>query len=93
MYSTSGDVLKQLKSKSKLQKVIVTLLNERADLAKLGGTYYTGLPDLMDIMHWKDFIHGQFNQTIVRTGRLSSSKPNLQNNPPDSDELFESRFK
>ena len=36
-YSTAGDVLKQLKATSKVQKRIVSLLCERADLAKLSG--------------------------------------------------------
>lgn len=32
------------------------------------------------------FLHGQFNQAIVVTGRLSSSNPNLQNIPSRGDE-------
>ena len=91
-YSTAGDVLKQLKGKSKVQKRIISLLCERADLAKLTGTYYEGLPKLMDNMNWTDRIHGQYNQVVARTGRLSSSKPNMQNNPPEADMLFESRY-
>ena len=92
IYSTAGDVLKQLKAKSKLQKVIIELLLERAELAKLSGTYYEGLPKRMEEMQWPEFIHGEYNQVVARTGRLSSSKPNMQNNPPEADQLFESRY-
>lgn len=91
-YSTAGDVLKQLKATSKVQKRIVSLLCERADLAKLSGTYYEGLPNLMNEMNWDEFIHGQYNQVVARTGRLSSSRPNMQNNPIQADMLFESRY-
>jgi DNA polymerase-1 len=92
LYSTAGDVLKQLKARSKLQKRIIELLLERADKVKLTGTYYEGLPKLMEEMNWGDTIHGQYNQVIARTGRLSSSKPNMQNNPPEADYLFISRY-
>lgn len=92
LYSTAGDVLKQLKAKTKLQKKVISLLLERADLSKLSNTYYQGIPKLMDEMNWTDGIHGQFNQVVARTGRLSSSKPNQQNMPPEADFLIESRY-
>lgn len=93
LYSTAADILKQLKATTKMQKRVIGLLLERAKLDKVVGTYYQGLPDLIEEMHWKDnVIHGQFNQTVARTGRLSSSKPNLQNTTHDVDILFESRF-
>lgn len=92
LYSTAGDVLKQLRAKTKLQRLIIGLLLERADLVKKSGTYFEGLPKLMEEMNWETYIHGQYNQVIARTGRLSSSKPNMQNNPPDADLLFESRY-
>ena len=88
IYSTSGDILKQLRASSKLQKRIITLLCERADLSKLSGTYYEGVPKLMEEMHWSDgYIHPNYNQVIARTGRLSSSKPNAQNFSADGDAL------
>ena len=39
-----------------------------------------------------DTIHGTFNQAATATGRLSSSRPNLQNMPKEIDELFVNRF-
>lgn len=53
------------------------------ELSKVYGTYITGLSDVVDP---NDRIHTRFNQSVARTGRLSSSGPNLQNIPrPDND--------
>lgn len=91
-WSTGEDVLKSLKAKG-VAKRIIALILERAKLEKLVGTYYKGLPELIEKMDWEeDTIHGQFNQCQARTGRLSSSKPNLQNLSAESKPLFYSRF-
>ncbi len=37
-------------------------------------------------------IYGQLNQCVARTGRLSSSKPNLQNFDGEIKDLFGSRY-
>lgn len=92
LYSSAADVLKQLKAPTKRQRAIVEGLLKRAELAKLVETYYQGLPARMDEMNWTDTIHGEYNQVVARTGRLSSSKPNMQNTPPEADALFESRY-
>jgi DNA polymerase I len=92
LYSTAVPILKQLKAPTKLQKRIVECLLRRSELAKLHDTYYEGLPKRMDLMNWTDTIHGEYNQVVARTGRLSSSKPNLQNMPPEADVLCESRY-
>lgn len=47
-------------------------------LKKLHGTYIMGLQEHMD-HHGR--IHTRFNQDVARTGRLSSSSPNMQNLP------------
>ncbi len=61
----------------------VQLLQEHRDYTKLYGTYIVGLHELLDP---KDRIHSRFNQDVARTGRLSSSNPNLQNIPrPEND--------
>ncbi|MAP23563.1 MAG: hypothetical protein CL582_21760, partial [Alteromonadaceae bacterium] len=49
------------------------------DLDKKLSTYIT---NLLERIHVDDRIHASFNQTGARTGRLSSSDPNLQNQPP-----------
>jgi DNA polymerase I-like protein with 3'-5' exonuclease and polymerase domains len=56
-------------------------------------TYYRGLLKLATELNWKENkIHGQLNQCVARTGRLSSSKPNLQNFDGGIKGLFYSRF-
>jgi DNA polymerase I-like protein with 3'-5' exonuclease and polymerase domains len=88
VYSTAEDTLLKLAK----HPVLETILESRK-LEKLRGTYYEGLPARQDEMNCnKDFIYGQFNQCVAQTGRLSSSKPNLQNIPDDLQKLFISRY-
>lgn len=56
----------------------VQLVMQHRDYSKLYGTYITGLHELLDP---RDRIHTRYNQDVARTGRLSSSNPNLQNIP------------
>lgn len=93
LYSTAEPILKQLGQKSKVQKQIIECLLKRAELGKLIDTYFVALPNLIEKMEWEDgIIHGQYNQVVARTGRLSSSKPNMQNNPEAVDRMFVSRY-
>lgn len=73
-YSTNADVLEALAP----DYPIVSLVLEYRTLAKLKSTYCDGLkkcvaPD--------GRIHSTLNQTETRTGRISSTEPNLQNIP------------
>lgn len=91
-WATSRDVLEQLPAKG-LAKEIINLVLEQSELDKLIGTYYEGIPKIIEKHHWKDnMVHSQLNQCVARTGRLSSSKPNQQNMPPDADYFVESRY-
>jgi len=75
-WSTDLFYLRQLKKPKKL----LELLLDRADLEKLYSTYYDGLAKLREKFDWQDgCLHGQFNQCVARTGRLSASNPNQQN--------------
>lgn len=92
VFATGEDVLKQLKKPTKSHRRIVELLLKRSELAKLLDTYYGALPELLEKMEWGDILHGQLNQVVARTGRLSSSNPNMQNFSSDVDELLVTRF-
>lgn len=73
--STDVGVLERLASFHPLPK---ELLRYR-ELSKLKSTYIDALPEMVD--RKTNRLHTSFNQTITATGRLSSSKPNLQNIP------------
>ena len=73
-YSTSKDILDKLEADYE----IVRLVLEYRMYAKLYSNYIVGL---MDEIKADGRIHTIFNQTLTRTGRLSSESPNLQNIP------------
>lgn len=91
-YETNEDVLKQLKTKDKWKKRIIELLLKQAELSKLLDTYYGKLPATLEKMEWGEYLHGQYNQCVAATGRLSSSAPNMQNFSGDVDKLLISRY-
>ncbi|MFK7918969.1 MAG: DNA polymerase I [Ilumatobacter sp.] len=66
-------------------------LRRHREVEKLRGTYGKGL--LQEVAA-DNRIHATFNQTVARTGRLSSDKPNLHNIPVRSEEgrLFRRAF-
>ncbi len=72
-YSTDIEVLKGLRSFSVVEKII-----DYRSYKKLLSTYLIGLIDDIDE---NSRVHTSFNQTVAATGRLSSSKPNIQNIP------------
>lgn len=82
-YSTNAEVLEELRP---LHPAVDHLLEYRI-LSKLKSTYCDGLTAVVA----KDGrIHSTLNQTETRTGRISSSEPNLQNIPvrrPEGREL------
>ena len=78
-YATSEDVLLKLAHSS---PIVAEILNYRG-LVKLQGTYADALPRLVNPLTGR--LHTSFNQTVVVTGRLSSSNPNLQNIPVRDD--------
>lgn len=93
IYSTAAEVLLQLKAKTKQQRTIIACLQRMAIIEKLVGTYLDKLPQQIKEMNWADnIIHGQYNQVVARTGRLSSSKPNAQNIAEEANRYFISRY-
>lgn len=73
--STDASVLEKLRDIHPLPG----LLLEHRTLAKLKSTYLDVLPGLVSPITGR--LHTKFNQTGTGTGRLSSSEPNLQNIP------------
>lgn len=73
-YSTSADVLESLKN----QHPVVSMVLQYRTLSKLNSTYCDGL---LKVIGDDGRIHSSFNQTETRTGRISSTEPNLQNIP------------
>lgn len=92
VWSVGDPIIKNLKAVGKAKQLIESLRHYNK-LEKLHGTYLVGIPSIMEAHSWGNVLHGQLNQTIARTGRLSSSKPNMQNMPGDVDKFFISRFK
>ena len=73
-YSTNAEVLESLLP---LHPVIAKILDYRT-VVKLRSTY---CDSLIDKVAADGRIHSTFNQTETRTGRISSTEPNLQNIP------------
>ncbi len=73
-YSTNADVLEGLRD---VHPAVDKILRFRT-LSKLKSTYCDGL---LKVIAPDGRIHSNFNQTETRTGRISSTEPNLQNIP------------
>lgn len=84
-YSTGEDVLEKVAHKNP----IVGKILEYRQVKKLLTTYLTALPEAINPATGK--VHTVYNQTVVATGRISSSAPNLQNIPVREDQGREIR--
>ena len=73
-YSTNAEVLESLR----FEHPVVEMVLSYRTLAKLNSTYCEGL---LKVIAEDGRIHSKFNQTETRTGRISSTEPNLQNIP------------
>ncbi len=73
-YSTNAEVLEGLADEYEIVRCIL----EYRTYAKLKSTYCDGL---LSKISADGRIHSSFNQTETRTGRISSTEPNLQNIP------------
>jgi len=73
-YSTSKDILDKLAP----YNPIIDKIEEYRMLSKLYTSYITGL---IEEVYPDGKCHTIYNQTLTRTGRLSSQEPNLQNIP------------
>ena len=73
-YSTNADVLESLQN----ENLIIDKILWFRTLSKLYSTYCEGL---LKVIGEDGRIHSSFIQTETRTGRISSTEPNLQNIP------------
>jgi DNA polymerase-1 len=73
-YSTERDILLKLRDKHP----IINMILEYRTLVKLHSNYIVGL---LDLVREDGKVHTIYNQTLTRTGRLSSTEPNIQNIP------------
>lgn len=88
-FATDEGTLRKLRG----NKNVVNMILDLSKLEKLNGTYYKGLVKLREEMNWEQgMLHGNFNQTTAQTGRLSSSKPNLQNFASELQDIFVSKY-
>lgn len=96
MPKTGADILEELKyritvygSNSEEEQeaiMLIDYINKYRKLAKLVSTY---MNNFIDMQYEDGKIHCSFNQAGTKTGRLSSSEPNLQNLPRPLEEVTE----
>ncbi len=79
------DANKTLKPLAKEWTAIKELLNYR-EKTKLLSTYIDALPELIRDKSGK--LHASYHQNGTKTGRFSSSNPNLQNQPDEARRMF-----
>jgi DNA polymerase I len=91
-WSTNNDTLLKLRG-SRKTKAIIDLIQRQVRMYTLLSKSYEGLlKSNRDGMWEQGMLHGQFNQCVAQTGRLSSSNPNLQNIDSEAADLFVSRY-
>lgn len=83
---TDADTLKELihKAKSKSAKDLIKNIIEYSELCTVINTFIKAFRQGMLKADGLRYLHGSFNVAKVKSGRLSSSEPNLQNIPSGS---------
>ena len=82
---TGEDIILHFSSKVKKHSSFFKDILEYRGLKKLLSTYIDKLPKRIEKLTGR--LHGEFNQYGARTGRFSSSNPNLQNIPSKNKEI------
>lgn len=91
-WSVGEEALLSLKAKGEVKELIAIVLEYRK-LEKLRGTYLEGWSNLIEEQGWEpNMIHGNLNQCVAVTGRLTSTKPNLQNADKETKQFLVSRY-
>lgn len=94
VYSVDKNTIKFLKATNKKQRNAKRLLIERSKIAKAMETL-RGKDDTKGILNKIQIdgcCHSQYNQTVAKTGRLSSKDPNGQNIPRDGTSPIKQSF-
>ena len=93
-WSVDVGTLRTLLGKAKgFQRRILEPLVARSKLEKRMSTYCLGTPKLLEHMQWQhNLLHPSINQCVAITGRLSETKPNLQNQDGAMRICFPSRY-
>ena len=95
VYKTDAKVLEILATERQLP-VCKVLMEYKKHTKDLGTYYQQGNKGMLTLVQSGDIIHHQLNNVQTETGRLSSSKPNMQNlprgNTSEVREMFTSRF-
>lgn len=81
---TGEDILARIKEPESAQRICQAILAYR-EMSKLVSTYIDKLPDCVNPKDGR--IHCSFNQYGAKTGRFSSSDPNLQNIPSHNKDI------
>jgi DNA polymerase I-like protein with 3'-5' exonuclease and polymerase domains len=91
-YATNADTLLKLRP-NRNTKGIIELIQRQVRLDSLLTKTYRGIVNANSNGNWEPgWLHGQFNQCVAATGRLSSSNPNLQNLDSQAQDIFISRY-
>lgn len=91
LYQTDAPTLASLKS-NKQSSLILDLLAKRSETQKLVEMLESLFKQFTEKQWEHNLVHGQYNQNVAVTGRLSSSGPNMQNIPPEIDRFFITRY-
>lgn len=87
-FATDAATLEDIATAEQDEGLVELILDYRAK-SKLLGTYVMPMIEMRDE---QSRIHGSFHVSGTRTGRLASSKPNLQNIPGDAKHAYVSRW-
>ncbi len=88
-WSVADSVIKQLKGRSNKQKEFISLYTRWRKLQTILEKYTTKYQDAIK----NGYVYPSFNQTYTSTGRLSCSKPNVQQIPRADENIEEYNIK